>query len=132
MRTSPAPLGLADTSVFIAQEVGRPLRGQPSERVAVSVVTLAELRLGVLAASDGVTRAQRLETLSRVDALEPLPIDRDVAGAWARLRLALRDAGRRMPLNDSWIAATALAHRLPVVSQDDDYDGVPLIELVRV
>ncbi len=37
-----------------------------------------------------------------------------------------------MPLNDSWIAATALAHRMPVVSQDGDYDGVPLIELVRV
>jgi predicted nucleic acid-binding protein len=98
----------------------------------VSVVTIAELRLGVLAAPDVESRAQRLETLSRAEALEPLPVDRDVAGAWARLRLALRDAGRRMPLNDSWIAATALAHRIPVVSQDGDYDGVPLIELVRV
>lgn len=38
---------------------------------------------------------------------------------------ALRDAGRRMPLNDSWIAATALAHAIPVVSQDEDYDDVP-------
>ena len=128
----PRQLGLADTSVFIAQEVGRPLSGEPPERVAVSVVTVGELRLGVLAAPDATSRAQRLETLSRVEALEPLPIDRDVAGAWARLRLALRDAGRRMPLNDSWIAATALAHRLPVVSQDSDYDAVPLIDLVRV
>jgi predicted nucleic acid-binding protein len=132
MRISPAPVGLADTSVFVAQEVGRPLAGQPPERVAVSVVTFAELRLGVLAAPDASTRGQRLETLSRVEALEPLPVDRGVAGAWARLRLALRDAGRRMPLNDSWIAATALAHGMPVVSQDDDYDDVPLIELVRV
>ncbi|CAN5746697.1 type II toxin-antitoxin system VapC family toxin [soil metagenome] len=125
-------LGLADTSVFIAQELGRPLSGEPPARVAVSVVTIAELRLGVLAAPDVESRAQRLETLSRAETLEPLPVDRDVAGAWARLRLALRDAGRRMPLNDSWIAATALAHRIPVVSQDGDYDGVPLIELVRV
>lgn len=125
-------LGLADTSVFIAQEAGRPLYGQPPERVAVSVVTVGELRLGVLAAPDATIRAQRLETLSRVEALEPLPVDRDVAGAWARLRLALHDAGRRMPLNDSWIAATALAHRLPVVSQDGDYDDMPLIQLVRV
>jgi predicted nucleic acid-binding protein len=132
MEDAPHELGLADTSVFIAQELGRPLSGEPPARVAVSVVTIAELRLGVLAAPDVESRAQRLETLSRAEALEPLPVDRDVAGAWARLRLALRDAGRRMPLNDSWIAATALAHRMPVVSQDGDYDGVPLIELVRV
>ncbi|MDQ3463090.1 MAG: type II toxin-antitoxin system VapC family toxin [Actinomycetota bacterium] len=132
MEAAPHELGLADTSVFIAQELGRPLSGEPPARVAVSVVTIAELRLGVLAAPDVESRAQRLETLSRAEALEPLPVDRDVAGAWARLRLALRDAGRRMPLNDSWIAATALAHRMPVVSQDGDYDGVPLIELVRV
>ncbi len=132
MEDAPHELGLADTSVFIAQELGRPLSGEPPARVAVSVVTIAELRLGVLAAPDVESRAQRLETLSRAEALEPLPVDRDVAGAWARLRLALRDAGRRMPLNDSWIAATALAHHMPVVSQDGDYDGVPLIELVRV
>ncbi|MBA3955807.1 MAG: type II toxin-antitoxin system VapC family toxin [Acidimicrobiia bacterium] len=132
MEDAPHELGLADTSVFIAQELGRPLSGEPPARVAVSVVTIAELRLGVLAAPDVESRAQRLETLSRAETLEPLPVDRDVAGAWARLRLALRDAGRRMPLNDSWIAATALAHRMPVVSQDGDYDDVPLIELVRV
>jgi len=132
MEDAPHELGLADTSVFIAQELRRPLSGEPPARVAVSVVTIAELRLGVLAAPDVESRAQRLETLSRAETLEPLPVDRDVAGAWARLRLALRDAGRRMPLNDSWIAATALAHRMPVVSQDGDYDGVPLIELVRV
>lgn len=132
MGAAPHRLGLADTSVFLAQEAGRPLSGEPPTHVAVSIVTVAELRLGVLAAPDSESRAQRLETLSRVEALEPLVVDRDVAGAWARLRLALRDAGRRMPMNDSWIAATALAHQIPVVSQDSDYDGVPLIALVRV
>lgn len=37
-----------------------------------------------------------------------------------------------MPLNDSWIAATAIANRIPVVSQDEDYDEVPGLEVVRV
>ena len=64
--------------------------------------------------------------------LDPLPIDRPVAHAWAALRLALRDQARRMPLNDSWIAATAIAHRIPVVTQDDDYDGVPNLAVIRV
>lgn len=125
-------LALADTSVFIALEQRRPLGGVPPERIAVSVVTVGELRLGVLVAADSAARARRLDTLLRAEALEPLPIDSDVAGRWAALRLALREAGRRMPLNDSWIAATALAHGMPVVSQDDDYEGVPGLEVIRI
>jgi predicted nucleic acid-binding protein len=123
---------IADTSLFIAVEGQRPLSGPPPERVSVSVITVGELRLGVLAATDGPTRARRLETLSRAEAMDPLPIDARVAHAWAALRLALRDAGKRMPLNDSWIAATAIAHHLPVVSQDGDYDDVPGLRLIRL
>jgi predicted nucleic acid-binding protein len=124
-------LGLADTSLFIAQEQGRPIIGRPPERIAVSVVTIGELSLGVLVAV-GEARAQRLETLRRAEALDPLPVTREVAAAWGALRLALRDAGRRMPLTDSWIAATAIAEGIPVVSQDDDYDGVPGLAVIRV
>jgi predicted nucleic acid-binding protein len=70
--------------------------------------------------------------MSRAEALEPLPVDRAVAHAWATLRLALRDEGKRMALNDSWIAATAMANRIPVVSKDDDYDEVPGLDVIRV
>ncbi len=127
-----AELGLADTSLFIAVEPDRPLSGRPPQQIAVSVITIAELHLGVLAAADGPTRARRLETLTRADSLEPIAVDRSVAVAWAALLLALRDAGRRMPLNDSWIAATALARDIPVVSQDSDYDSLPGLDVVRV
>lgn len=96
------------------------------------MVTVGELRLGVLAAEDGPTRARRLETLSRAETLDPMPIDLAVAHAWASLRLALRDQNERMPLNDSWIAATAIANRIPVVTQDADYDDIPGLEVIRV
>ena len=125
-------LALADTSVFIALEGKRHLAGPPPRRIAVSVITVGELRLGVLAAEDGPTRARRLETLSRAEALDPLPVDARVARTWAALRLALRDAGKRIPLNDSWIVATAIALGLPVASQDADYDEVPGLEVIRV
>ena len=42
------------------------------------------------------------------------------------------DQGKRMPLNDSWIAATAIANRLPVVAQDDDYADIPGLEVIRI
>ncbi len=102
------------------------------KELMVSVITVGELRAGVLAATDLLTRDRRLATL--VDALEldPLPIDQAVAEAWARLRPLLRDAGRRMPVNDSWIAATAIALGVPVVTQDDDYADVPGLSVIRV
>jgi predicted nucleic acid-binding protein len=37
-----------------------------------------------------------------------------------------------MPVNDSWIAATAIALRVPVVTQDEDYAGVPGLEVIHV
>lgn len=125
--------GLADTSVFIATESGRPIRSEAlPEELGVSVVTVGELRAGVLAAGDVNTRDRRLQTLLNVLELDPVPVDQAVADAWARLRFALRDHGLRMPVNDSWIAATALALGVPVVTQDDDYAAVPGLDVVHV
>ncbi len=125
--------GLADTSVFIARESGRPIRSELlPDRLAVSVITVAELRAGVLAADDLATRDRRLATLTAVLALSPLPVDDDVAAAWARLRVTLRDRGLRMAVNDSWIAATAIAHGLALVTQDDDHFEIPDLSVIRV
>jgi len=125
--------GLADTSVFIARETRRPIdiEAMP-DRLAVSVITIGELRAGVLAATDTVIRDRRLDTLTAALALEPIPIDVEVASAWARLRLALRDADVRMPVNDSWIAATAMALSVPVVTQDDDFPALAALEVINV
>jgi len=124
--------GLADTSVFIGHESGRPLWADVlPDQLAVSVITVGELRAGVLAAMDLATRDRRLATLTAVLALSPVPVDDDVAAAWARLRVALRDRGRRMAVNDSWIAATAIALGIPLVTQDDDHLDVPGLRVIR-
>ena len=125
--------GLADTSVFIATETGRPadINRLPDE-IAVSIITIGELRAGVLAAADVNTRDRRLSTLMAALELQPIPIDERVADAWARLRILLRDHGLRMPVNDSWIAATAIAHGVPVVTQDADYVELAGLEVMRI
>ena len=99
--------------------------------LAVSIITIGELRAGVLAAVDVVTRDRRLATYSAATSLDPIPIDEPVADAWARLRLLLRDSGQRMPVNDSWIAATAMALGVAIVTQDDDYVEVPGLDVVQ-
>ena len=118
--------GIADTSVFIARESGRALdvSALPDD-LAVSIITIGELRAGVLAAADIDTRDRRLATFSAAQSLDPIPIDEPVADAWGRLRILLRDSGQRMPVNDSWIAATAIALGVAIVTQDDDYVDVP-------
>lgn len=124
--------GLLDTSVFIARE-GRALDAtRIPDEVAVSVVTYAELRAGVLAAKELGVRSRRLSTLQAVADLEPLSIDVAVADEWARLRLLLAEAGRRINVNDTWIAATALAHGVPVVSQDNDFEALAEISGLQV
>lgn len=128
--------GLLDTSVFIALESGRPLDAQRiPEETAVSVVTLAELQAGVLAAADVDVRARRLATLDAVGDIELLDVDERAARAWAQMRVHLAESGRRVNANDVWIAAVAASHGLPVVTRDDDFaplEGVAGLQVVRV
>jgi predicted nucleic acid-binding protein len=65
-------------------------------------------------------------------ALDPVPVDDDVAEQWARLRVLLRDSRQSMPVNDSWIAATAMALAVPVVTQDEDYVELGELPVIRV
>ena len=120
--------GVLDTSVFIADERGRRLATErlPDE-AAVSVVSLAELQLGVHMATLDAIRAGRLRTLRAVQSTYvALPVDEEVASAFAELVAAARRAGRRPKVQDAWIAATAHAHAVPVFSQDDDFSDFPI------
>lgn len=129
--------GLLDTSVFIAAETNRPLAALP-DRVAVSVVTIGELELGVLAAADDDVRATRADTLAFARVSDPLPVSEAVMSEWARLVYNCRRAGvgRTVRLTDSLIAATAVVHGLPIVTQDDDFSRIasahPALRVMRV
>ncbi|WP_174188234.1 type II toxin-antitoxin system VapC family toxin [Nocardia barduliensis] len=124
---------LADTSVFIGLEAERfdPARFDGYEW-GVSVVTLGELRLGVLRASSPDVSARRLATYQLAQRFQPLEVDETTAEHWALLVARLRAAGREVPINDSWIAATALAHDIPIVTQDGDYDAMPDLKVLKL
>lgn len=117
--------------MFVAQETGREL-GELPEEIAVSVITAAELELGVLRAAEPHARAVRLATLSRVLATYPLlPADPEVASCFARLASGELSRGRRLRRHDTWIAATALRHSASVVTQDADFSSFEEIEVIR-
>lgn len=121
-----------DTSVLVAEEQGRPLGPLP-DQVSISVVSLAELELGVLLARDATTRSRRLRTLIRVrEVVRALPVDGSVASAFAALVAELRQVGRRLDVNDAWIGATAIANGAILYTQDADFDALPRLSVVRV
>jgi predicted nucleic acid-binding protein len=124
---------LADTSIFIGFEAERFDADKFADfEWGISAVTLGELRLGVLQAKDPETSSRRLSTYQLAQRFEAMTIDESVSDAWALLVSRLRAAGRKMPINDSWIAATAIAHDIPLVTQDADYDDLPDVEVIRI
>lgn len=94
------------------------------ETTAISVVTKAELRVGIFAAEDIETRDRRLSTLELANRILTLPVDEAVSQAWAGMRAYVRASGRKVQVNDMWIAATAAAHEIPVLTQDGDFDAL--------
>ena len=124
---------ILDTSIFVGIEQTRPLSRPLPDQVGVSVVSLAELELGVLMAKDGESRATRLATLTRVrEQTAGLPADERVASAYARLAAAELQAGRKPRVHDTWIAATALAHGGEVWTQDKDFTNFGAVRIVRL
>ena len=118
---------LLDTSVWIALEGGRQTNSAVLTGLAphaLSVITQGELWAGVLAAQDPDVRSLRLGTVSGLAGIEVLPVDGAVAREWARLRAHLAEVGRTVGVNDLWIAATAAAYRLPVITQDQGFQAL--------
>lgn len=113
---------LLDTSILIG-DGGDPSAGVQSGW-AVSIVAVGELEAGVLLAHDPGVRAARLRRLSAVIAAAPvLEVDPATAARYGELRAATG----RAPTNDLWIAATALAHDLTLVTRDERQAALPLV-----
>lgn len=87
--------------------------------LAVDPVILGEIRFGILLLPRG-RRRQRLERWfdSGIRRLHCLPWDAETGLRWAALLATLRATGRAMPVKDSLIAATALAHGLTVATRN--------------
>jgi len=120
--------GLLDTSVVL----GPPAPELPDE-AAISVITLAELRLGVLVATTAAERSRRLERLVLLErTYDAIAIDDDVASAYARIIADERERGRRPRAMDALIAATALARGLTLYTRDRGLAAIsgPAVTLV--
>jgi toxin FitB len=106
--------------------------GRNEPEVAVDPIILGEIRFGILLLPRG-RRRSRLERWFEggVQRLQCIPWEAATGLRWAELLATLRAEGRAMPVKDSFIAATALAHDLAVVTlnrRDFDAAGVTIVD----
>lgn len=123
--------GLLDTSVVVmlAELEVEQLPQEP----LISAITLAELSVGPLVASDDVERSRRTAVLQQVEAdFDPLPFDDACARAFGRIAAGLRASGRKGKARayDALIAATAVAYDLPLFTANPA--DVELVEGLEV
>ena len=97
--------------------------------VGVPTVVLGELVLGFALGSRHDRNERELTAFLEHPRVEALSVDREVAEIWGRLMAALRRAGKPVPLNDVWIAATAVRHGADVVTFDPHFERIPRVGL---
>jgi tRNA(fMet)-specific endonuclease VapC len=133
--TEAASRGVLDTSTVILLGRLADASSLPDEPL-ISAVTLAELSVGPLVATDASERAARQAHLQQAEAdFDPLPFDAAAARSFGQVAASLRRAGRKPAAGayDAMIAATALANGLPVhTCNPGDFDGIEGLTVVAV
>jgi tRNA(fMet)-specific endonuclease VapC len=132
---SPSRSGLLDTSTLILLPLMRDSSVLP-ERPLISAITLAELSVGPLVATNEIERAARLAHLQQAEAdFDPLPFDTDAARAFGQVAASLRRSGRKASVRtyDAMIAAIALANELPLFTCNPaDFTGIDGLIVVAI
>jgi len=98
--------------------------------LAISVITLAELRDGHIYANWGAPRRARAEGIIASYLL--IPLDMAIVDRCSSLRAACRHAGVSVPDNDIWIAATAITRGWPLASCDAHFDAIPDVNKLKL
>ncbi len=132
---APLSRGILDTStVILLQRLSDP--GALPDEPQISAVTLAELAVGPLVATNEEERARRQAHLQQAEAdFDPLPFDAGSARAFGQVAAALRRSGRKASARayDAMIAATAVANELPVYTcNPEDFFGIDGLDVVAV
>lgn len=130
---------ILDTSAVIAlfrghEALARVSRGL--DRIVVPVIVLGELLVGRVGGGRvsgrrGARGEREIRALMASPRVEVATLGVETAERYAVIVQGLRRAGRPVPANDVWIAASAMEHGVKVLTLDRQYLEIPqiLVEL---
>ena len=95
---------------------------EETSQLHLPVIVLGEYRFGLLNSRSRRSIEPLLKVLESESVI--LPVDHDTVRPYAEIRDRLRRAGKPLPQNDTWIAALALQHELPIASLDKHFDAI--------
>jgi tRNA(fMet)-specific endonuclease VapC len=97
--------------------------------LAISAQTVAELELMPLKNNWSTQRHASLR--SDIRKYIVLEADPQICRLWATIQANARRTGRSIAVGDTWIAATALAYQIPLITHDPgDFDGIEGLEVI--
>jgi tRNA(fMet)-specific endonuclease VapC len=99
------------------------------DKIMVPMTVIGELFFGVH--KSGHIEKNRERLFSFLDLVKVLKAEIEVAEEYGRIKTRLRQAGRPIPENDMWIAATAIANQVPVVTNDKRFTYIAGLEVIR-
>ena len=103
------------------------------DKLLVPAAVDAEFRAGLdLATRTGRRRVQVLDDFLGESSVAFVSADRDVSIKYAMLYRVLKRQGTPIPVNDIWIAASALVLNVPLCTFDQHFRNGPLLEVVEV
>ncbi len=123
---------LIDTSAYIRYLAGdeRALNSMAkAERIHMSVFVLGELEAGFRAGGKEKRNRLILDRFLAKPGVSVLDATRETAEYFGLIKVALKNAGRPIPLNDVWIAAHALETGSVLVTYDGHFAAVPGLRL---
>jgi len=120
-----------DTNVVVShfRDADRFAQAMLNHRLHLPVTVVAELRSGANRSADPERHNRLIDRF--LNAVTVLPSDLATAAMYGKIWAALATAGLTIPANDIWIAAAALQHGLPLVTQDAHFSKVPGLAVER-
>jgi tRNA(fMet)-specific endonuclease VapC len=118
---------LLDTNAYVAFKRGVPAVVeliQLADEVIVSTVVLGELLAGFASGEREARNRAELAQFLGASRVSVVPADEGTADFYARVFALLRSKGRPIPVNDLWIAATALQHGLLLATLDNHFEAI--------
>ena len=125
-----------DTNIYCDYAEGVPSTidtiAEFGEEIYMPVVVIAELTFGFMKGAKQEDNEKKLQQVIDQLQIDIIDIDKDVARKYALIYLHLVKKGRKIPINDVWIAACCMKIGGTLLTRDSHFKSIELIDRLPI